>query len=197
MYSRGGQKFWIDKLAQLRNERFVIPTNWVMRATVEDEGTAAPAGVMELHSDVRVVEFTHNGWRLTGELLSVRASAFWKDYEQVLADIGGEVVWADDLNAPEMPNPLRKHVEDGEDLYVVMVWPWADDVSGNQSKQYNKHMNMYVVNGSIPGRLQQQEFHIHFYSTSPYATSSEQFSAFRDQVRYVCHCQLLYFSDAQ
>ncbi|KAJ6533000.1 hypothetical protein B0H19DRAFT_1213998 [Mycena capillaripes] len=59
-----------------------------------------------------------------------------------------------------MANPL--------DLFVLMASPWADDVSGNKSKQYNKHMNMYTGNGCLPGRMLQQEFH---------------FSAFRDHVK--------------
>jgi len=49
-----------------------------------------------------------------------------------------------------MPNPLHKLAK-GEDLYVVMLPLWCDDVSGNRSKQYNKHINMYMANSSIPG----------------------------------------------
>ncbi|KAJ7719076.1 hypothetical protein B0H14DRAFT_3098629 [Mycena olivaceomarginata] len=65
-------------------------------------------------------------------------------------------------NVPAMPNPMRLLVNDDEELYVVMVSPWADD-------QYNKHMNMCAGNGCLPGRLLQQEYH--------------QFSTFRDHVK--------------
>ncbi|KAJ7793439.1 hypothetical protein B0H14DRAFT_2533522 [Mycena olivaceomarginata] len=82
-----------------------------------------------------------------------------------------------------MPNPMRKLVGDDEDLFVLMVSPWADDVSGNRSKQYNKHMNMCTGNGCLPGRLLQQEFHVHYISTSPHATSAEQFATFRNHVK--------------
>ncbi|KAJ7768071.1 hypothetical protein DFH07DRAFT_866822 [Mycena maculata] len=59
-----------------------------------------------------------------------------------------------------------------------MVSPWADDVSGNKSKQYNKHMNRYTGNGCLPGRLLQQEFHVHYVSSSPHASSAEKFPTF-------------------
>ncbi|KAJ7885740.1 hypothetical protein B0H14DRAFT_3734848 [Mycena olivaceomarginata] len=96
---------------------------------------------------------------------------------------GEPFVWVDGTDIPAMPNPMRKLVGDDEDLYVVMVSPWADDVSGNRSKQYNKHMNMCAGNGCLPGRLLQQEYHVHYISTSPNASSAEQFSTFRDHVK--------------
>ncbi|KAF8226914.1 hypothetical protein L208DRAFT_1424932 [Tricholoma matsutake] len=80
-----------------------------------------------------------------------------------------------------MPNPLQKLAGD-EDLYVVMVPLWCDDVLGSKSKQYNKHINMYMVNSNLPGWLLQQEYFVWFVSTSPHVTSLEQFSALKDQV---------------
>jgi len=81
-----------------------------------------------------------------------------------------------------MPNPLRDLAGD-EDLVVVMVPLWCDDVSGNKSKQYNKHINVYMANSNLPGRLLQQEYFVRFVSTSPHATSPEQFSALKDQIK--------------
>ncbi|KAJ3859492.1 hypothetical protein EV359DRAFT_75589 [Lentinula novae-zelandiae] len=73
-------------------------------------------------------------------------------------------------------------MEDGYDLYDVFIPLWADDVSGNKSKQYNKHINMYTVNSNLPGRLLHQEYFVQFVSTSPNATSPEQFSAIKDMI---------------
>jgi len=57
------------------------------------------------------------------------------------------------------------------------VIPWSDDVSGNVSKQYNAHTNVYVTNAHIPHQLLAQEFFIRYCSTSQAASSSEQFIA--------------------
>lgn len=85
-----------------------------------------------------------------------------------------------------MPNKLRAIAGD-EDLYVVMLPLWCDDVSGNKSKQYNKHINMYMANSNLPGRLLQQEYFVRFVSTSPHATSPEKFSALKEQIKYAIH----------
>lgn len=75
-----------------------------------------------------------------------------------------------------MPNLLRD-LADGEELFVIMVHVWANNVSGNILKQYNKHINMYMCNSNLPGRLLQQKYFVQFVSTSPHSTSPEQFSA--------------------
>lgn len=90
---------------------------------------------------------------------------------------------------PNMPNKLRD-IAGGKDLYVVMVPLWCDDVSGNRSKQYNKHINMYMVNSNLPGQLLQQEYFVHFVSASPHATAPEQFSVLKEQIKYVCFSPL-------
>lgn len=83
-----------------------------------------------------------------------------------------------------MPNSLWE-LAGGEDLFVVMLPLWCNDVSGNKSKQYNKRINIYMVNSNLPGRLLQQEYFVRFVSTSPHATSPEQFAALKEQIRYV------------
>ncbi len=92
-----------------------------------------------------------------------------------------------------MPNPLRKKAG-GLELYCVFVNVWADDVSGNVLKQYNKHYNFYMTNASAPGRLLQREYFVHFVSTSPHANSLEQFAAVSCQIKCAMF-NLFEFSD--
>jgi hypothetical protein len=84
--------------------------------------------------------------------------------------------YAAGTNVPKMPNELQ-HLASNRELYVIMLPLWCDDMSGNHLKQYNKHINMYMANLNLPGRLLQQEYFVQFVSTLPHATSLEQFSA--------------------
>lgn len=93
---------------------------------------------------------------------------------------------------PDMPNALRCLVDPDEDLVVVMVPIWCDDISGNKSKQFNKHMNLYMVNSNLPGQLLQQEYFVKFVSTSPNASTPEQWSAIREQLKYILLVTLPY-----
>ncbi|KAJ7694479.1 hypothetical protein B0H14DRAFT_3100616 [Mycena olivaceomarginata] len=100
-----------------------------------------------------------SGWEIGQDVQSVAATEFPRT--------GDRIKWADS-NAPEMPNPLRA-IAGEDDLYVVM--------------QYNKHMNMYMANSNLPGRLLQQEYFVRFVSTSPHTGSPEQFSAIKEQIQ--------------
>jgi hypothetical protein len=95
------------------------------------------------------------------------------------------IVVTDPETIPVMPNPMRKLVPEGYDLYDVHLSTWFDDVSGNQSKQYNKHFVGYAANTNLPGQLLQQEFFVEYLSNSQHASSLEQLSAIKDLVWYV------------
>ncbi|KAJ7235144.1 hypothetical protein B0H12DRAFT_1258243 [Mycena haematopus] len=171
MFTKGRRRFWINEITQLEDGTFIVPQLLVVR----DDGLEADGFEATQTADGR--------WKLhTEDLVSRKACEFDRTYDEIVDEFGN-LTWMDDSQVPKMPNHMRTLVDDDEDLFVIMVSPWADDVSGNKSKQYNKHMNMYSGNGCLPGRLLQQEFHIHFISSSPHASSAEQFAAFRDHVK--------------
>ncbi|KAJ6608000.1 hypothetical protein B0H10DRAFT_1816685 [Mycena sp. CBHHK59/15] len=184
MYARGLRQFYIDEVAALESGALVIPVAWIKL-----EGVLCANCVDITTSTVRIpihrynfAEISQTGWTIGVDLRSIPASEFRYNYHDVIERIGDKITWADNVKAPEMPNALRALAE-GDDLYVVMVPIWADDVSGNKSKQYNKHINMYLANSNLPGQLLQQEYFVHFVSTSTHATSPEQFSAIKEQIQ--------------
>ena len=78
-------------------------------------------------------------------------------------------------------HPLRDKAA-GRPIFCIRVMPWSDDVSGNISKQYNAHTNVYMQNLALPHKKLQQEYFVRFVSTSPHASSSEQFAALKSDL---------------
>ena len=83
--------------------------------------------------------------------------------------------------ALHMPHPVRV-IAAGRPTFRLRMMPWSDDVSGNKSKQYNAHMNIYVANINLPHNKLAQEYFVRFASTSPHASSSEQLHALSEDL---------------
>ncbi|KAI0692829.1 hypothetical protein BC835DRAFT_1276958 [Cytidiella melzeri] len=80
-----------------------------------------------------------------------------------------------------MPHPVRLKAQ-GRPTFTLGLMSWADDVSGNRSKQYNAHTNVYAVNLNLPHCKLQQEYFVRFSSTSPTAGALEQLDGFAEDV---------------
>jgi hypothetical protein len=83
-----------------------------------------------------------------------------------------------------MPHPIRALAR-GRPFYRVWIKLWGDDVSGNRSKQWNKHWNWYLAHAGLPKNLLHQEYFVRFVSTSPNASILEQASGICEQIRCV------------
>ncbi|KAF5371374.1 hypothetical protein D9615_009666 [Tricholomella constricta] len=173
--------FYIKELAQLRNGDYVIPMRWVIVEGKE-------------HAEVHRVHYSSNTDVFTivagSEAASVR-----NEYELIPAT---ELHWNFlDLEATGrsfnfagiipswascMPHPTRQLAK-GRPAFMLRIMPWCDDVSGNRSKQFNPHTNIYTANANLPHQKHSQEYFVRFCSTSPHASSLEQFEALAEDFR--------------
>ncbi|KAJ7104568.1 hypothetical protein C8R43DRAFT_1092216 [Mycena crocata] len=156
--------FYIKELAQMHDGTYVVPLRWV---TVDNV----------VHADVHDVdcEATIQGYLFNIKSTTLRripASSLRLNYVDLKASFS--VNFTEYSPQYSMPHPLREKAQ-GRPLFRLRIMPWSDDVSGNVSKQYNPHTNMYVANLNLPHQKLQQEYFIRFASTSPHASSSEQF----------------------
>ena len=80
-----------------------------------------------------------------------------------------------------MPNPWRVKAK-GKPVYCLQLRIWQDDVSGNRSKQWNKHW-IYCMNlAGLPKQLLVQEYFTRFISCSPFAKVTEQAEAIKKAI---------------
>ncbi|KAJ7502054.1 hypothetical protein B0H11DRAFT_1855007 [Mycena galericulata] len=173
MYDSGASHYYVNEVSRLKNGLFVIPVRWII---VHDK----------LHADVFSISFDDQGEATVKdtETSLICADEFVANYLDLEHD-GKIPKWtAETVEAghpSRMPNPKRA-IAGGHPLYHSFVDYFSDDVSGNRTKSWNKHWNAYMTHRNLPRQALQQEFHVHFVSTSPNATATEQFKEFKTAV---------------
>ncbi|KAJ7593645.1 hypothetical protein C8J56DRAFT_1043447 [Mycena floridula] len=185
MYDAGHLKhFYVNEVAMLKKpvllvprpcaSSFVIPIRWVMY-----QGKVhADAFIIYLDSDRRATVDAENTYLVNADQLDCN---FIDLQDQNLIPNWSEQSMSDGYPA-QMPNPDRK-IANGAPFYTSFVDYFCDDVSGNRSKSWNKHWNAYMTHRNLPREMLQQEFHVHFISTSQHVTVGEQFDAFKNVVQ--------------
>ncbi|KAI0365428.1 hypothetical protein BV20DRAFT_954196 [Pilatotrama ljubarskyi] len=163
MWADGGKHYYVGELAQVADGRLVVPRCWYRRVSGGEVFADAwqvsyqpTTGVYVIH-DPDPVEICSR-------------DLVYNVYE--LVDI------SDESNTVRFTgiNPLR-NIAQGRRMHTSFIKLWGDDVSGNRSKQYNAHTNVYFTHANLPHRQLAQQYHIKFASTSQFATSGEQFDA--------------------
>ncbi|KAJ7354128.1 hypothetical protein DFH08DRAFT_912734 [Mycena albidolilacea] len=163
--------FYIKELAQCSNGAYVVPLKWV----VYDK---------KVHAEAYLVSREASGIFTVEEHEIIRVPATDMQYNFLDLRKQGELVFSgvQDAFKPYMPHPTRV-IAQGRPVFVLRIMPWADDVSGNRSKQYNAHMNMYLANLNIPHKQLAQEYFVRFCSTSQHSGSLEQFDALSEDCK--------------
>ena len=59
---------------------------------------------------------------------------------------------------------------------------FMDNVSGNISKQWNKHYVIYMSNASLPREMLDQEFNVRFVTSSPHPSPMELMHAMKESM---------------
>jgi hypothetical protein len=68
-------------------------------------------------------------------------------------------------------------------VYGVPLIVFMDDVSGNVSKQWNKHHVIYISNGNMPREMVEKEFCVRFVTSSPFASPMELMRGCKEPIR--------------
>ena len=193
MVAVGSKHFYVFEFTCLRDGRYIVPERWVKyrgelyaeafevdfndgKASIRDEKTSL----------VSIKELKDNYYDLQEKNLLPDCDSelfIHALHKSVLIRFKCDIAQSYESYAKAMPNPDRV-IAGGAPLYTSFADYFADDVSGNKSKAWNKHWNIYTAHRNLPRRYLQQEFHIHLVSTSPTASISEQFSTLKRTIEY-------------
>ncbi|KAJ7118420.1 hypothetical protein C8R43DRAFT_1099217 [Mycena crocata] len=157
-----GVIYYVDELVQCKQGRWFLPKRWLTRGKVM---FASGHHVTESDDGLVVDDATRN---------EVEVSSFMRNFIQILDENGGiyPLSSQSDEFAKQMPHPLRERAG-SRMVYSIPLAVFIDDVSGNKSKQWNKHFSCYMSNGALPRSKLENEFHVRFVATSPFASPLE------------------------
>ncbi|KAJ6469227.1 hypothetical protein DFH09DRAFT_1294525 [Mycena vulgaris] len=149
-----GVIYYVNELVKRTDGRWFLPKRWLTRKT-------GMKSVM-LASGYHVID-TEDGLVVEQDTLDVvEVASFVANFMQ--------------HKTLTLPRRCPTHFGRKLDLGLYIRSPSAifiDDVSGNKSKQWNKHFSCYMSNAALPRTKLENEFHVRFVANSPFATPLE------------------------
>jgi hypothetical protein len=209
--SINGRSFFVFEPSLLVNGRVVMPYRWFIRGNLIvarawplrafDHGNGVGWIVEEFRTiDVTQDDFlvpfgawetTHlttglpSATRIVGMLSSSTPDPDLCDIllkGSIVEPDGGIVPWT--RTDPKVGN--RWHtLSAGARVVSFPLWLYCDDVSGNQSKKWNKHYSFLISLAGLPREHFQQEYNVHFLCTSNLAPALEMMDKIVEQLEYV------------
>ncbi|KAH9978409.1 hypothetical protein BJV74DRAFT_879458 [Russula compacta] len=164
MIKHQGVIYYVNELVQCKCRAWFIPNRWITK-----NGSMYAVGYFVTECEVcDALQVLIVLMALTLKLI------IWKHLNTGIYPFSGSLINARKGSCSYcdmMPHPLWK-VTRSHMVYSVPLVIFQDDVSGNQSKQWNKHYSCYLSNGMIPCQKLESEFHVHFVAMSPTAFAS-------------------------
>ncbi|KAJ7755636.1 hypothetical protein DFH07DRAFT_773318 [Mycena maculata] len=171
-----GVIYYVNELVKCLDGSWFLPKRWLTR----------DGGKVILASGFHVTELKDGSLVVQDEKLAVvEASEFQLNFLQILDGTSGIYSLAAQSNefAKEMPHPLCQKAGSLM-VYSIPLAIFINDVSGNKSKQWNKHFSCYMSNGALPRTKLENEFHARFVATSPFASPLEIMQGVRGSIEY-------------
>ncbi|KIN94071.1 hypothetical protein M404DRAFT_169286 [Pisolithus tinctorius Marx 270] len=181
-----GTIYFVDELLQDISGGYFIPECFFLATSSVASGGDLPMteGTKELFALGRAVKRTDAGFLVSDKPEIVLTSTFKFSFEELSSnceEFSCGFMESSKRYALLMPNPWHKK-SGGRMVYRIPLIIFMDDVSGNISKQWNKHFVIYMSNASLPREMLDQEFHVHFISSSAHASPMELMCAVKESI---------------
>ncbi|KAI8450839.1 hypothetical protein BY996DRAFT_8688860 [Phakopsora pachyrhizi] len=177
----GDQSFYIYEPAQIIDRNVVVPLYFY------NKGNKLWAKVCKLNVLVlpsSLVELSISGDLnfYSSNMKEIMAEEFLKPYHEITFNNGRTLksicrnelyeITPERTEIIKLPNPWRLKAQ-GRMIRHVPLSIYSDDTSGNLSKQWNKHISIFMSLAGLPPHILNQEYNTLFVATSNIATALE------------------------
>ncbi|KAI8443763.1 hypothetical protein BY996DRAFT_8511988, partial [Phakopsora pachyrhizi] len=190
MISVGGRQFYIYEPVQLIDGNVVVPVFFYTK------GGKIYAKACKLNVSIDSSEDVNISicWNLdffSPDTTEIFVEDFWRPYNEIL--FSNRI-----LLATKCRNILHEITSEGKEIIqhsnlwrvkadgkMIRHIPlnfYSDDTSGNVSKQWNKHISIFISLAGLPPKLSNQEFNTLFVATSNIATALELAAPVCDEI---------------
>ncbi|KAI8457360.1 hypothetical protein BY996DRAFT_6411693 [Phakopsora pachyrhizi] len=181
MISVGGKHYYIYEPVQINDGSVVVPMFFYIKGG-KMYAKACKLNFRVISSAEVNIFISWNRDFYSDDLKEIFGEDFLRPYDEIL--VNDRILLASKCRnilheyTPEgkeiiqLPNPWRIKAE-GKMIRHVPLSFYADDTSGNISKQWNKHISIFMSLAGLPPKLSNQEFNKLFVATSNIASALE------------------------
>ncbi|KAG2120425.1 uncharacterized protein F5147DRAFT_562462 [Suillus discolor] len=175
-----GEIYFVNELLQDSLKDYFIPECFFFASYTSTSNTAEKV----LHALGRAAQRTEEGFIVSDEQEIIPTTSFRRSFREISLDVNElacGLTASSNKYAKLEPNLLCAKSQ-GRMVYAVPLIIFMDDVSGNISKQWNKHHAIYMSNANLPREMLEKEFCVRFVTSSPHAAPMEMMSAMQDSI---------------
>ncbi|KAG1738718.1 hypothetical protein EDB19DRAFT_1829025 [Suillus lakei] len=166
-----GTVYFMDELLQESSGGYFIPQRFFLAAADTTESC-------------RAAERTEAGFIVSDEEEIILTSMFVQSFGDIAATYGELDCGLTSSSIKYVllsPNLLQEKLK-GRVVYTVPLIIFMDDVSGNISKQWNKHHAIHMSNAHLPREMLEKEFFVRFVLSSHHAPPMELMRAMKESI---------------
>ncbi|KAI6017560.1 hypothetical protein BKA83DRAFT_4015195, partial [Pisolithus microcarpus] len=180
-----GTVYFVGELLQECSGDYFFPERFFLAAPEAVGGDSAGSPQMKVMYAVgRTAQRTEAGFIVSDEKEIIPTSSFRRSFEDISrcpSELACGLTESSKALASLSPNVWREK-SGGRMVYNVPLIIFMDNVSGNISKQWNKHHVIYMSNANLPCEMLEQEFYVWFVTSSPHAAPMELMHAMKESI---------------
>ncbi|EUC62448.1 hypothetical protein RSOL_420510, partial [Rhizoctonia solani AG-3 Rhs1AP] len=171
MIRHNNRIYYVGELVE-RTQGWFLPLRWILYGKER-----------KMYAAGHIVKETQNGLHVcSNRRITVPVSSFLRSFPE-LSEENAVPLFNDESQRfrTSMPHPLRA-VAGLRPVYSLPIILFMDDVSGNETNMWSKHISCYISNAALTREVLNAEYSVRFVLTSKHAGPSELLQGIREDL---------------